>query len=526
MKFGVRILVLPCVVLPRQWLDLIPSQPPSTSPYIDIITLPPIYTTAIYNGMMAEPSTPTRESRIPATSPYGSPEPLSDLPQPLSPGSPLHQIDPHEFPVSSSFAGEMVSSAPKQDEQEEDLYDKQSGTRKHFSIESQSTVVLPSGSSQMHELELSPVKLDILDPVQENENLELTAPLDDTPAEIEDDDIIPTLPTIAESPPRPSSPNEATAPPSSPPRIPSPPSSIATTPSIPAIKRRRLNSSATSKLTRPFKSPLKVNNAVHNRATSSGATPRKYPPSTPPRKTAAPYTPLRPIYKDVEETEETEEFSPIKSAPLPPVNKRPITSTPKSSNPPFRSSFRGTTRLNLSSPASNSTKDPYILSLEKKHMQLKKAVEEAKKRLEESAQALRIEESGEDPKLEELIVKWRQAAQSAADHMFSGAEQRFARMGGMAAYREMQTRRSGGGWGFADEDPEEGLTEDQKEARRQAMYEAGFDELSELEKSQTQVKNKALKDDGDQFTMEMMLKSLNIDIDIMGYDKTTQGWVK
>ncbi|KAF3921602.1 hypothetical protein AA313_de0206264 [Arthrobotrys entomopaga] len=476
---------------------------------------------------MAEPLTPAREPRIPATSPYGSPEPLSDMPRPLSPESPSHQIDPHEFPISSSFVGEIVSSAPKQDEKESGLENEQSTLRKH-SIESQSTVVLPSGSSQIRELDLSPVKLDILDPVQEYENLELTAPLDDTPPEIEedDDDILPTLPTIAESPPPPSSPFEAAAPPSSPPRMPSPPSSITTTPSVPAIKRRRLNSSVTSKLTRPFKSPLKVNNAVHNRATGSGGIPRKYPPSTPPRKTTVPHTPFRPINVDAEETEESEEVSPVKAALLPSVTKRPLKPTPKSSNPPFRSSFRGNTRFNLSSPASNSTKDPYILSLEKKHMQLKNAVEEAKKRLEESAQALRIEESGEDEKLEELIVKWRQAAQSAADHMFSGAEQRFARMGGMAAYREMQNRKSGGGWGFADEDPEEGLTEDQKEARRQAMYEAGFDELSELEKSQTQMKNKSLKDDGDQFTMDMMLKSLNIDIDIMGYDKTTQGWVK
>ncbi|KAF3913951.1 hypothetical protein ABW21_db0206802 [Orbilia brochopaga] len=326
-----------------------------------------------------------------------------------------------------------------------------------------------------------------------------------------------TLPTIPEYPGLDSSPTEPTALASSPPRIPSPPSSITTTPSIPAAKRRRLNSSV-NKLIKPFKSPLKVDNSLHN-VTTGVASPLRYPPSTPPQKVALPYTPLRPVLSPTKEADEGDDISPTK-APLP---QRSAKSTVKSSNPPFRSSFKKAPKLNLSSPAATSTKDPYILSLEQKHAKLQTALRDAKQLLEESSQALKIEQSGEDEKLEELITKWRAAAQAAADHMFSSVEQRVARMGGVSAYREMQNRRSGGGWGFS-EDPEDGLTEDQKEARRQAMYEAGFDEVSQLEKQQNET-NTAKDNNNDQFTMDMMLGSLNIDLDIMGYDKNLQRWV-
>lgn len=39
------------------------------------------------------------------------------------------------------------------------------------------------------------------------------------------------------------------------------------------------------------------------------------------------------------------------------------------------------------------------------------------------------------------------------------------------------------------------MTDEQKEARRQAMWEAGMDEVSELEREETEVKDDAL--DGD-----------------------------
>ncbi|KAF3934145.1 hypothetical protein ABW20_dc0101553 [Dactylellina cionopaga] len=475
---------------------------------------------------MSEHSTPTRELYVPATSPYGSPEPLSDVPQPFSPESPLQKFHRPEY----TFAVEITSSGPRFGQQDEATILEESSSILSIQdsvVESTLAAALPSESSPP--FEASPTKHQLLDPTQEDEHFDTSIHLVENevtglpnPVAEAENVGISTLPTIAESPP----PVEPTVPSSSPPRIPSPISSATTTPSVPAAKRRRLNSSlaAGNKLMQPFKSPLKINNAIHNSTTASES-PRKYPTSTPTRRTALPYTPLRPILKSAEETEESEEVSPVKSTPLPNV-LRSAKSTSKSINPPFRSSLRKATKLDLSSPSSHQTKDPYILSLEQKHTQLRNAVREAKKHLDESSQALKIEQSGEDAKLEELIIKWRQAAQNAADHMYSSVEQRFARMGGMAGYRERQNRKGGGGWGFSEDDPEEGLTDEQKDARRQAIYEAGFDEASELEKSESEAKNTNINDDGDQFTMDMMLKSLNIDVDIMGYDKNLQRWEK
>ncbi|KAK6338859.1 ERAD-associated protein [Orbilia brochopaga] len=485
---------------------------------------------------MAAPSTPQKLC-VPASSPYGSPEPLSDMPQPLSPeyssqSAPPSPGEPLAPPVATIDSVENPTSNAKHDIELEDTVEEQAEDTSHdhdFSTESRSLMALPSESSPP-ELS-SPMKRIITTSTKEpqDQDVDIThsavtttgfptlIPVTDTTS------FAGALPTISEFRGLDSSPTEPTALASSPPRIPSPPSSITTTPSIPALKRRRLNPSvtATNKLIKPFKSPLKLDNTVHNTSTSA-ASPLRYPPSTPPRKLALPYTPLRPVLSPTEEADEGDDVSPTKT-PAPTLSQRSAKSTVKSSNPPFRSSFKKAQKLNLSSPATNSTKDPYIFSLEQKHAKLQNTLRDAKQLLEESSQALKIEQSGEDEKLEELIAKWRAAAQAAADHMFSGVEQRVARMGGVAAYREMQNRRSSGGWGFA-EDPEDGLTEEQKETRRQAMYEAGFDEVSELEKQQTEAKN--AKDDGDQFTMDMMLRSLNIDLDIMGFDKNLQRWVK
>ncbi|RVD86873.1 uncharacterized protein DFL_005126 [Arthrobotrys flagrans] len=518
-----------------------------------------------------EPSTPPpRPPAVPATSPYGSPDPLSDPPGPLSPESPLQALLVQHLPPSSQFTTETTPCKPRTTSHEEEnghVLQQSSCTAAlpDSSIESKSAVFLPSESSPPPEFHTSPMKQPGLETVPEQEDFDVSAGLvgveemdiqkpgsedgyaglpvletvqeqdgHDTSisfADVEETDIqeptpdneyidVPAPPTIAESPPAESFQPESFALSSSPPRMPSPTPSTSTTPSLPAAKRRRLNSSmtATNKLMRPFKSPLKLNNALHNTSTANRESPQKYPPSTPPQKTTIPYTPLPRLHKPSEDIETV--TKPINIPAILP--QRSAKSSIKSNNPPFRSSLKKTSKLNLSGPASLSTKDPYILSLEQKLSQLRNSVRTAKQALEESSQALKIEQSGEDDKLEELILKWRQAAQNAADRMFSGAEQRFQRMGGMAGYRDRQKRsRSGGGWGFADEDPEEGLTEEQKEARRLAMYEAGFDEMSELEKQQNETKD-TVKDDGDHFTMDMMLASLNIDIDIIGYDKQLQ----
>ncbi|KAK6496708.1 hypothetical protein TWF481_001696 [Arthrobotrys musiformis] len=461
-----------------------------------------------------DPSTPPPRPSIPATSPYGSPDPLSDPPGPLSPESPLQTLPIHP---SSQFTANTTPCKPRIREEDGAIVQQSSCTAAppDSSMEEKFPVFLPSESSPPPEFQTSPMKQPGLATVREQESDGLVEGMDIQGPSFEEDNGLPAqeqdeldtavsanidetieneytdlpLPTIAESPPADSFHNSFALS-SSPPRIPSP-TSMTSTP-IPSAKRRRLNSSitATNKLMRPFKSPFKSNNTLNDTPTQS---PRKYPPSTPPQKTTIPYTPLpRPPKSEDTDTPESS------TKPTPSIAPKSVKSTIKSNNPPFRSSFKKSKPI----LSTQTTKDPYILSLEQKLSQLQTSVKNAKQTLEESSQALKIEQSGEDDKLQELILKWRQAAQSAADHMFVSAEQRFQRMGGMAGYRDRQNRGRSSGWGFTDEDPEEGLTEEQKEARRIAMYEAGFDEMSELEKQQNETKE--VKDDGDVSTFPFL----------------------
>jgi hypothetical protein len=64
-----------------------------------------------------------------------------------------------------------------------------------------------------------------------------------------------------------------------------------------------------------------------------------------------------------------------------------------------------------------------------------------------------------------LIVKWRLASQDAADEAFTGAQERVARMGGMAAWKE-HSKRDATRWEFDEERTErEHVDEDEIDPR-------------------------------------------------------------
>lgn len=283
---------------------------------------------------------------------------------------------------------------------------------------------------------------------------------------------------------------------------------------LPNTKRRRLNSSltATNKLMKPFKSPLKIDKPSAKCSSTSGPA---YPPSTPPKQANVPFVPF-PF------AEHMESFSsPIREPMSPP----PLPNKP--ANPSFRRSFAGVSSSGSTpqipkkrsvsflpqTPQTSISKDPYILSLEQKQVSLQIEIKDSRQTLDDIKQALKIEQAGEDDKLVELITKWKAAAQQAADAMFSTVEQRVARMGGVAAWRRIQERGKGGGggWGFADDD--DGMAElddDQKKRRDEAMYEAGYDEPSMLEKKETGIEDKI--DDGDVSILKIPLISLFVNL--------------
>lgn len=161
-------------------------------------------------------------------------------------------------------------------------------------------------------------------------------------------------------------------------------------------------------------------------------------------------------------------------------------------------------------------------------------------------QALKLETSSTDKELEALTATWKMAGRAAAEEVFGLVAKRVEGMGGVGAWREKEKQKregggSGGGWGWdvprlergGDEDDgdREDLDEREREAEEVAVKDGDEEEVILITDSfplmlwnyfdlaialLTLVQN---------FTMDMMLRSLNIDLDVIGYDKELQKWI-
>ena len=143
-------------------------------------------------------------------------------------------------------------------------------------------------------------------------------------------------------------------------------------------------------------------------------------------------------------------------------------------------------------------------------------------RLETTTQALEIEASSEDAELEELIKKWKVTSRDAAEEVYVGMKEKVDGMGGWKKWKATQAEGATG-WDNGQEankgrfedgdgDEEEIGKEEKKERRRMAR-----DAEEEAEKEDEEE-----ADEG--FTMETMLRSLNIPLDVIGYDQQQQRW--
>jgi len=177
----------------------------------------------------------------------------------------------------------------------------------------------------------------------------------------------------------------------------------------------------------------------------------------------------------------------------------------------------------------------------RKQRELEKQLRELKEELETAEQARKIERESKkkkpdgeiDGELVELIQKWTSASRLAAEEMFGNVRDRVNRMGGPRAWKEMQKRQTEyqNTWD-QEENPNNDSGDDGAEGRdvekRDIYAEYGIDPETENEKSQ---RPSGLGDTGelpgqeDEFTIAMMLRTLNVDLAIIGYDKEQQRWV-
>ena len=303
------------------------------------------------------------------------------------------------------------------------------------------------------------------------------------------------------------------------------------------VKRRRLND-ASNTLSKPFRSPLKPSKSDDTPLRSNSiAANIPYQPSTYAHTTKAP-TPLR--------TSVSSTLS----------EKSVHASTPVRKNQ--TSTF----------PAYSYRLDPEEKAAQKAISSLDLQIRVIKNELDTLNQASRILNSTSDADLEDLAQKWRLASQAAAEEIFGSVKERVCRMGGVAAWRESEKRKHDRSNGFGEfkEEPEEDddrdcefdsegeeLPEAEQEYRKRekkkalqekmdAADDGGHVEQEVMKEEKPKVWQEAVADDDvsyktvvlvressitvqQAFTMDMMLRSVNIELDVIGYDKVAQRWI-
>lgn len=302
-------------------------------------------------------------------------------------------------------------------------------------------------------------------------------------------------------------------------------------------KRRRLNN-ASSALSKPFVSPLK--SAVPNKTPSKTARTNVIATNTP---SYVPSTLAHTINA---------------AAPSPP-HKLPSRRAPATA--PARSN---SSRKHAYSTLFAKRSDPAEQALQKDITTLELQIKSVRNDIDALNQAAKYTNGNGEGDLAELALKWKLASHDAAEEIFGSVKERVNRMGGVAAWRQSEKQkyeRSSGIGEWAEPEVEddadcefdsqgEELPEDEQEYRKkekrrmkqEAMEAADVDEPAvEDDSGPKQVWQQVGNDDDvsarslaacsndtdeiQSFTMDMMLASLNIDLDLIGYDREGQRWV-
>ena len=160
-----------------------------------------------------------------------------------------------------------------------------------------------------------------------------------------------------------------------------------------------------------------------------------------------------------------------------------------------------------------------------------------------------------DADLEVLIERWRAASRAAAEELFASTRDRVNRMGGVGAWRErekeqrewrtkwekeeMEAERGGRGEAEGEEEGEERRESGDREYERdrgEDEQEEKVEEGNDDDVSGTGLWRLGGREGGwvlclevanvsQSFTMDMMLRTLNIDLGVIGYDRQGQRWI-
>ncbi|KAF2721351.1 hypothetical protein K431DRAFT_247335 [Polychaeton citri CBS 116435] len=293
------------------------------------------------------------------------------------------------------------------------------------------------------------------------------------------------------------------------------------------FKRRRLNDAAAT-LKKPFVSPMR----------SSAKQEQKTPLQPTLRHPDIPYAPSTLAHS----------FTPAPNQQNTISDKSEARTGQHDTTPPYPRSQ--TTTLSTKFARHSARKDPAERELSRLITHLELEAKRLCNDIDILAQAEKLRTGNTDADLEELRQKWKKAAQDASEEVFGSVKERVNRMGGVRVWRQSEQRkfeRANGLGEFAPEPEEDGnidkdcefdsqgeeLPEAEQEYRKtekkrmqqELMDATDVDERQGLEeKGPPRVWQEAGQDD-DEFTMDMMLRSLNIELDVIGYDKQAQRWI-
>ncbi|KAL8902443.1 MAG: hypothetical protein Q9207_004718 [Kuettlingeria erythrocarpa] len=225
-------------------------------------------------------------------------------------------------------------------------------------------------------------------------------------------------------------------------------------------------------------------------------------------------TPLKPSAESSQNTADLTAQFPGDSA----ERGAPPTLTPT----PGSSRRKSPTRLNgfKSSPYSFASPSPHLDKLQKRHTALINELSALRASLETTNQALEIEASNTDTELEALISKWKTVSRDAAEEVYTAAKERVDGAGGVQAFKKKEKEMKQG-WGW-----------EKKREDEQRTYDDGLgpDDGAQDSDAEKEIADRgaegADEEDEEGFTMEMMLRSLDIPLDLIGYDKAQQRWTE
>ncbi|QDS70962.1 hypothetical protein FKW77_007242 [Venturia effusa] len=254
--------------------------------------------------------------------------------------------------------------------------------------------------------------------------------------------------------------------------------------------------------------------------------------------------------------------SPLSAAPIGLSDDSPIPNIPRPSpfppklpSTPLKRPIPASTYVKPAPPTSES------LLLTRQNRTLETAILRQKQDLDTLKQALAVLSSPKSQELENLAEKWRAASRLAAEELFAGARDKVNKMGGVGAWRERENERANFGkqWDEPpptnddddDDDDEESSEEEEDEEegdervdKADKPIKLSKKEMRQLEKEarvareevwgydddtarvqKVKEEEEAMMRDDDGFTIDMMLKTMNIDLELIGYDKRRQQWI-